>query len=922
MKLGNSLFSVGILLVTCGALADEMAITRAAKGSAALIIHDDAVGVPEMRQLRNTLVQNYGFDPNRSLLLLQDQATADQIRESLYQLIEENRSTENQVFIYLSLPMKRDPYDGTRFIPKDASEEAPWNYLDLQEIAKSLGRLRATALLIAYPGCGFTPTRALYDTGVQEARVLAELEYGDTRSVEVLGYCDREALRLQRDLESESPPADSRARTASLIEQVLQVRGTDTQGFTTAGLADHVDELGFELGVRTHLLSMPEYADVRFTFFPEPSELARFAASYAQADSVEAARELLLRVSTAAEYADASFVDGAIDLYREIARSDQAGLNLSAADRALVSLRSYALEQLSKLTGTPVTDAFLEIANDASVVPPIRGQAIYFVESRPNLETVHLNALTQMATDENETVSIAAIRALGRLNETSSGSTIRSIISGSGTERVKLAAVQALALVDDVNDQGFLLSELPKTNSIEVKNAMVKSIGALGANDGATSILLNMLSEKEAESTQRVTLRALPSVTPVSRIDEVVDAMIDHTKSTSTLTRVSTMYALGELDSSRSRRELRRQLRNDANGETVRVAAAEALGELMRNSGERVNELSAAAEQTDSDTLQVVALEALGAIGAADSLETIERALKSRNSEVRQAASLSLRRLRDFDLAQLEKSINSVDPRIRLEAARRIAREESSPGQTQMLIKLLNDNDLDVRAVAKSGLARSEEPDLEASLAEQLAEDSDNVVRREIMDVLGQRASPAALGVLLAHQELSISVRIEQLRAIAEYEDDRARLHLLESLDSGLLEVRLAAIQQLSNPKHSDDDVVRSRLEDLARNDPSQLVRQEAVKARGASWIEQSFEEPSLVCRLVSIRALGWKSGHKTNFCKANGYPQGNFNQGDYRNGGICMAGPQPEVCRGYAVGKVPPGVQCRSVRNEVHCYQ
>jgi pimeloyl-ACP methyl ester carboxylesterase len=79
---------------------------------------------------------------------------------------------------------------------------------------------------------------------------------------------------------------------------------------------------------------------------------------------------------------------------------------------------------------------------------------------------------------------------------------------------------------------------------------------------------------------------------------------------------------------------------------------------------------------------------------------------------------------------------------------------------------------------------------------------------------------------------------------------------------------------------------------------------------------------PDLVCRLISIRTLGWRSGHKTRFCIANGYPAGNFNQGSYKNGGICMDGIEPSVCQAHVTGSLPEGVSCSAAGQEVHCFR
>ena len=78
--------------------------------------------------------------------------------------------------------------------------------------------------------------------------------------------------------------------------------------------------------------------------------------------------------------------------------------------------------------------------------------------------------------------------------------------------------------------------------------------------------------------------------------------------------------------------------------------------------------------------------------------------------------------------------------------------------------------------------------------------------------------------------------------------------------------------------------------------------------------------ESEFACRYMSIRALGWRSGHKTDFCKANGYEHGNFNWGEYKNGGICASGPEPDVCRAAINPALQSSVSCVPQDGQVFC--
>jgi hypothetical protein len=77
------------------------------------------------------------------------------------------------------------------------------------------------------------------------------------------------------------------------------------------------------------------------------------------------------------------------------------------------------------------------------------------------------------------------------------------------------------------------------------------------------------------------------------------------------------------------------------------------------------------------------------------------------------------------------------------------------------------------------------------------------------------------------------------------------------------------------------------------------------------------------VCAFTSIKGLGWSEGHKTNFCKNYGYPQGNYNPGKtYKDGGICMRGTEPNVCKAFVDGKFDPQIECTQEGKQTTCYR
>ncbi len=85
---------------------------------------------------------------------------------------------------------------------------------------------------------------------------------------------------------------------------------------------------------------------------------------------------------------------------------------------------------------------------------------------------------------------------------------------------------------------------------------------------------------------------------------------------------------------------------------------------------------------------------------------------------------------------------------------------------------------------------------------------------------------------------------------------------------------------------------------------------------------ETSAPKEELVCSYIDIKSMGWNGGHKTDFCKSAGYEGGNFNIGEYRDGGICLKGPEPDVCKVASMGRLPPRINCRQNGGLTSCYR
>jgi hypothetical protein len=73
-------------------------------------------------------------------------------------------------------------------------------------------------------------------------------------------------------------------------------------------------------------------------------------------------------------------------------------------------------------------------------------------------------------------------------------------------------------------------------------------------------------------------------------------------------------------------------------------------------------------------------------------------------------------------------------------------------------------------------------------------------------------------------------------------------------------------------------------------------------------------------CAFRPIKQMGWTEGHKTIFCRIYGYGGGNVNEGVYKNGGVCVRGPEPDVCEKIVKGWSKPDIECTPNGVETIC--
>jgi hypothetical protein len=145
--------------------------------------------------------------------------------------------------------------------------------------------------------------------------------------------------------------------------------------------------------------------------------------------------------------------------------------------------------------------------------------------------------------------------------------------------------------------------------------------------------------------------------------------------------------------------------------------------------------------------------------------------------------------------------------------------------------------------------------------------------------------------------------------------------YLTDKGDHELMATWEAALQELVQAGLFAARGDRGEIFEITKAGYDAAKREKDSAEQVASLPAPSDSEKVLACTYISIKSLGWSEGHKTNFCIANGYPQGNANRGEHSNGGICMSG-ETKICEASAFEKLQDGYACEIEGNRTACYR
>ncbi len=298
---------------------------------------------------------------------------------------------------------------------------------------------------------------------------------------------------------------------------------------------------------------------------------------------------------------------------------------------------------------------------------------------------------------------------------------------------------------------------------------------------------------------------------------------------------------------------------NDRNNQ-VRKHAVQALGEIK--DARAVESLIQVFTDSDVDVLGD-AVSALEKIGIA-SVESLIKALKDRDSQIRKLAVVALGEIRDARAVEpLIQVLSDNDSNVRGEAADALSKI-SDTRAVEPLIHVLSDNDSNVRC--KAALALGEIRDAKASkpLIHALLHDTDSEVRKNAAMALGDIRDPKTSEPLIqAFTDTDYQVRknaaisLEKIK-VEGIMNSAAIEILMQSLKNDDRQIQGSAVRVLTNTwaiepliknLKNDDEIIRQTavrvlgkikavdaaesLIQMLKNDRSEAVREEVAIALG-----------------------------------------------------------------------------------------
>lgn len=264
-------------------------------------------------------------------------------------------------------------------------------------------------------------------------------------------------------------------------------------------------------------------------------------------------------------------------------------------------VRLKAIESLGKIGDRSVAPALTDALTDPSVT--IRRNVAELLGTMGDAKMVSMFA--KVLKDEDEYVRMSAIKALGRIGGCVAASAL-AIAMKDADPKIRTQAACALGEVGNASVVPILLASLNFDEVPEVRQNAAEALGKLGDQSAHNQMLRILKDESEEENVRAAIAKALGKMGTFADIPALVTLLRDRCN----IIRIQSAFALGKLKD---------------------PVAANALQHLVK---------------ADPDPhVREAATQSLGDIGDKRCSDTIIKALKDKNANVRAAAATSLAKL-------------------------------------------------------------------------------------------------------------------------------------------------------------------------------------------------------------------------------------------------------------------------------------
>jgi len=308
-----------------------------------------------------------------------------------------------------------------------------------------------------------------------------------------------------------------------------------------------------------------------------------------------------------------------------------------------------------------------------------------------------VSALLTVVKDENAAVRLAAVEALGNLQDPRAIDALVQAVKTDTDARVREAAAEALGEIDSPRAVPGLVAALGSEKVAAVRAKIAWALGEIG-DARAVEALGAVVRDAEVE-VRRNAVEALGQIESPAAVPMLIPALRD----SDVETRKNAAEALGNLES-KDAVEALGTASKDANAE-VRKEAVEALGQIQDKRA--LAALTAALGDAEVEVRQA----AIEAIGQLDDLKSappaLLAALRDDNREVRKAAAEAVGQLEDEAavpaLIPLTRDANAEVKRAAVEALANIGGARA----IEVMAALLKDDDPEIRKLAAEALGKN-----------------------------------------------------------------------------------------------------------------------------------------------------------------------------------------------------------------------